>query len=443
MTTAFLTDKYELTMLAAALQSGVAHKKATFELFARRLPAGRKYGVVAGVYRAVEAVENFIFTEEQISFLRDEGSLSVEAIDYLENFKFSGTITSYRDGELFFPYSPIMTVTGTFAEAVILETVLLSIMNHDCAVASAASRMVSVADGRPLLELGSRRTHEDSAVSAAVAAYIAGFAGTSNLEAAHRYNLPVFGTSAHAFTLAHGNEIEAFEAQVAALGVETTLLVDTYDIEQGIRNAITVAGTELGAIRIDSGDLYEETVKARKLLDSLGATNTKIVLSSDIDEFVIDEVLNGGAEKALVDSFGAGTRVVTGSGHPTAGMVYKLVEIEDENGNMRPVAKASSGKKSIGGKKVVYRIASKATGTFVKEVVLPEAQDALLSTLGDDAWVHVPTTDIITNGDVTYGFTLEEARKLHANVRGRLDASARSIESGAVAIPTWGVDGEL
>jgi nicotinate phosphoribosyltransferase len=172
------------------------------------------------------------------------------------------------------------------------------------------------------------------------------------MEAGLRYGVPTTGTSAHAFTLAFADEKDAFRAQVNALGKDTTLLVDTYDIPQGIRNAVEIAGTELGGIRIDSGDLHEETVNARKLLDELGAHKTKIVLSSDIDEYTISELLERGTP---VDGVGAGTRVVTGSGHPTASMVFKLVEREDENGNMIPVAKKATGKGSLGGRKFAYR----------------------------------------------------------------------------------------
>lgn len=383
--TATLVDFYELTMASAALQAGTADRLTTFELFARRLPSGRRYGVVAGVDRALDAVENFRFTEEQLSYISEQGVVSDELIDRLSNFSFTGKLTGYAEGSLYFPYSPILRVEGTFLECVLLETVLLSIYNHDSAIASAASRMVQATQHKfPLIEMGSRRTHEESAISVARSAYIAGFAKTSNVEAGYRYGIPITGTSAHAFSLSFEDEKDAFRAQVDALGSGTTLLVDTYDIPQGIRNAVEVAGTELGAIRIDSGDLHEETVKARELLDSLGATSTKIILSSDIDEYSLENMVERGTP---VDGAGAGTRVATGSGHPTCGMVYKLVEREAEDGTMVPVAKRASGKKSLGSRKTVRRIFE--GGRLTQEVLFsrtdgtpeltPEFKDAAMS----------------------------------------------------------------
>jgi nicotinate phosphoribosyltransferase len=363
--TAFLTDMYELTMLQAALQDGTAARRSVFEVFARRVPLGRGYGVVAGTERAIQAVNNFTFTEAQLSHLSKLGVFTRETLTFLENYRFTGELIGYREGDLFFPNSPIFTVVGTFADAVLLETVLLSIFNHDSAVAAAASRMRVAAGALKLIEMGSRRTHEGAAVAASRAAFIAGFDATSNMEAGFTYAIPTTGTSAHAFTLLHGDEVQAFTAQVAALGKGTTLLVDTYDIEQGIRNAVAVAGPELGGIRIDSGDLVLETFRARKLLNELGAPATKIVLSSDIDEFMIERLMKA---QAPVDVLGAGTRVVTGSGHPAAGMVYKLVAHEaTPGGELIPVEKRATGKKSVGGRKTAYRTysAGKATGEFV------------------------------------------------------------------------------
>ncbi len=239
-------------------------------------------------------------------------------------------------------------------------------MNSDSAVASAASRMVVAADGRPIIEMGSRRTQEYAAVTAARAAYLAGFQATSNLEAGYRYDIPVSGTAAHAWTLAHvnedgtPNEEAAFRTQIETLGVETTLLVDTYDITKGVETAVKVAGPELGGVRIDSGDLGPVTRRVRKQLDELGNHNTKIVVSSDLDEFAI-----AGLRGDPVDVYGVGTSVVTGSGAPTAGMVYKVVEVEGH-----PVAKRSSSKKSQGGAKRAIRT-YRSTGVAVEELVLP------------------------------------------------------------------------
>jgi nicotinate phosphoribosyltransferase len=358
MTTALLTDRYELTMLGSALRDGTAHRRCVFEVFARRLPDGRRYGVVAGTGRLLDAIAEFRFDDETIELLRAGDVIDDATSDHLAGYRFGGDVDGYAEGELYFPYSPVLTVTGTFAEAVVLETLALSVLNHDCAIASAAARMVTAAAGRPLIEMGSRRTHEQAAVAAARAAYLAGFASTSNLEAARRYGVPTAGTAAHAFTLLHDDERAAFAAQVASLGPGTTLLVDTYDITRGIELAVEVAGPALGAIRIDSGDLGVLAHHARAQLDALGATGTRIVVSGDLDEFSIAAL---GATP--VDSYGAGTAVVTGSGAPTAGMVYKLVEVDG-----RPVAKRSEHKESHGGRKTALR-AHKPTGTALEEIV--------------------------------------------------------------------------
>jgi nicotinate phosphoribosyltransferase len=357
------TDQYELTMLSAALRDGTADRRCAFEVFARRLPQGRRYGVVAGTGRIIEQLSDFRYDPDQVKFLRDSGVVDDVTADWLAGFRFSGDIDGYAEGELFFPTSPILTVTGTFAECVVLETLILSVLNHDCAIAAAAARMVTAARGRPLIEMGSRRTHEEAAVAAARASYLAGFASTSNLAAGRRYGIPTAGTAAHAFTLLHDDEVAAFTSQIAALGKQTTLLVDTYDIRQGIRNAIAVAGPDLRAVRIDSGDLSVLAQHSRDLLDELGATETKIVVSGDLDEYAIASLA---AEP--VDVYGAGTAVVTGSGAPTAGLVYKLVEVEG-----RPVVKRSENKATVGGRKTAVR-RHKPTGTATEEVVVPQGE---------------------------------------------------------------------
>jgi nicotinate phosphoribosyltransferase len=358
VTSALLTDRYELTMLGSALRDGTAHRQCTFEVFARRLPEGRRYGVVAGTARVLDELAAFTFDGATLDFLRHEDVIDDPTAEYLSSYHFNGDIDGYPEGELYFPHSPVLTVNGTFAEAVILETLVLSILNHDSAVAAAAARMVSAAGGRPIIEMGSRRTHEQAAVAAARAAYLAGFATTSNLAASQRYGVPTAGTAAHAFVLLHDDERGAFQAQLDSLGASTTLLVDTYDITRGIEVAIAAAGPGLGAIRIDSGDLGVMARHAREQLDRLQATGTRIVVSGDLDEFSIAALA-----AAPVDAYGAGTAVVTGSGAPTAGFVYKLVEVDG-----RPVAKRSEHKASNGGRKTVLR-AHKPSGTALEELV--------------------------------------------------------------------------
>jgi nicotinate phosphoribosyltransferase len=356
-----LTDHYELTMLGAALKDGTAGRQCVFEVFTRRLPPGRRYGVVAGTARLIELVRDFRFDDGELEFLRRTEVVDDQTAEWLSRFRFTGDIEGYAEGELFFPGSPILTVSGTFGETILLETLTLSVLNHDSAVAAAAARMVTAARGRPLIEMGARRAHEEGAVAAARAAYLAGFAYTSNLAAGQRYAIPTAGTAAHAFTLLHDDEVAAFTAQVQAQGKSTTLLVDTYDTDQGIRNAIAVAGPDLRAIRLDSGDLSVLARHARELLDSLGATETKIVVSGDLDEHAVAALA---AEP--VDMYGAGTSVVTGSGAPTAGLVYKLVEVEG-----RPVRKRSEQKATVGGRKTAVR-RHKPTGTAIEEIVVAQ-----------------------------------------------------------------------
>jgi nicotinate phosphoribosyltransferase len=358
---ALMTDQYELTMVSAALRDGTAGRRSVFEVFARRLPSGRRYGVAGGQGRLMVLVRDFRFEPADVEFLTRANIVDDDTAGWLADYHFTGDIDGYAEGELFFPGSPILTVSGTFAECVVLETLILSVLNHDCAVAAAAARMVTAARGRPIIEMGSRRTHEDSAIAAARAAYLAGFASTSNLAAGGRYGIPTTGTSAHAFTLLHDDETAAFASQVAALGKNTTLLVDTYDIAQGIRNAIAVAGPDLRAVRIDSGDLSVLAQHSRELLDSLGATETKIIVSGDMDEYSIATLA---AEP--VDMYGAGTAVVTGSGAPTAGLVYKLVEVEG-----RAVVKRSENKATVGGRKTAVR-RHKPTGTATEEIVVSQ-----------------------------------------------------------------------
>src|SRR3954452_9963978 len=355
---ALLTDRYELTMVGAALADGTADRNCVFELFARRLPHGRRYGVVAGTGRLLEALPHFRFGDRELAALRAQGLTDERLLDWLGDFRFSGDIEGYAEGDLYFPGSPVLTVRAPFAEGVLLETLALSILNHDSAIASAAAPMVAAACERPCIEMGSRRTHEEAAVAAARAAYLVGFGTTSNLEAGRRYGVPTSGTSAHAFTLLHDDERAAFEAQVATLGTETTLLVDTYDVDQGIRNAVEIAGPELGGIRLDSGDLPTLATHARQLLDELGATNTRIVVTSDLDEYAIS-----GLMAAPVDRYGVGTSLVTGSGAPPRGMLYKLVERAG-----MPVAKNSEGKRSVGGRKNAVRRHDR-NGTATAEVI--------------------------------------------------------------------------
>ncbi len=421
--TGLLTDRYELTMLSAALRDGTADRRATFELFARKLPDGRRYGVVAGTGRFLEALSEFRFDDDACESLAE--FLDRDTLAYLRDFRFSGDVDGYAEGELYFPGSPVLSVHGSFAECVVLETLALSIFNHDTAVASAAARMVSAAEGRPLMDMGSRRTHEHAAVAAARAAYIAGFAATSNLQAHRRYGVPTEGTSAHAFTLLHAgpdgpDEPAAFAAQVDALGVGTTLLVDTYDVTTGVENAVAAAGIGLGAVRIDSGDLGVLARQTRAQLDRLGARQTRIVVSGDLDEFAV-----AGLRAEPVDSYGVGTSLVTGSGAPTANMVYKLVEVD---GIL--VEKRSVHKESHGGRKAALRL-SRPTGTITEEIVHPAGHPPPTAEPS-----RVLTVPLARHGEAVVSTDLGAARELVASGLRSLPWEGLMLSHGDPAIPT-------
>ncbi len=420
--TALLTDHYELTMLQAALAAGTASRRSVFELFPRRLPPGRRYGVVAGVGRALEALERFRFDDDVLATLTDV--VDERTLGWLADYRFTGSMWGYPEGEVYLPYSPLLVVESTFAEAVLLETLLLSIYNHDSAIASAASRMTCAAGDRPCIEMGSRRTHEEAAVASARSAYVAGFASTSNLAARQRYGIPSSGTSAHSFTLLHDTEEDAFRAQVESLGRGTTLLVDTYDVAEAVRLAVEVAGGELGAVRLDSGDLALTAHAVRAQLDELGATSTRIVVTSDLDEFAIAALA-----AAPVDSYGVGTQLVTGSGHPTAGFVYKLVAREGDDGTMVSVAKKSHDKHSIGGRKYALRRRDRRGVAEAEVVGIGSAPD-------DDGDDRPLLVDLVRDGVVVGHEPLETARDRHRTARAELPPSAQQMSVGEPVIPT-------
>ncbi|WP_413753531.1 nicotinate phosphoribosyltransferase [Streptomyces sp. R-74717] len=425
--TALFTDQYELTMVQAALKAGTADRRSVFEAFTRRLPEGRRYGVVAGIGRMLDAVENFHFDDEMLTFLREQNVVDGPTLDWLADYRFSGDIWGYPEGEVYFPGSPILRVEGSFAECVLLETVILSILNHDSAIAAAASRMSAAAGGRGLIEMGARRTHELSAVASARAAYIGGFDTTSDLAAGFRYNIPTVGTSAHAFTLLHDTERDAFRAQVDSLGRGTTLLVDTYDVAEAVRTAVEVAGTGLGAVRIDSGDLLLVAHRVRQQLDELGATGTKIVVTSDLDEYAIASLA-----AAPVDAYGVGTQLVTGSGQPTCSMVYKLVAravSADPAEPLRPVAKKSLGAKtSVGGRKWAARRLDE-NGVAEAEVI---GAGPVPAELADRQLL----AELVRGGEVIAREPLDAARERHIAARSGLPMSAMQLSRGEPVIPT-------
>ena len=376
---------------------------------------------MAGTGRILEALERFEFDAEQIDWLRDQGIISEEAAQFLSSWRFTGDIWGYAEGECYFSGSPLLTVEGTFADCTLLETLLLSILNH----------------GRPCMDMGARRAHERAAVSAARAAVIGGFQGTSDLEAAKRYGIRCIGTAAHAFTLLHDTERDAFDSQVAKLGAGTTLLVDTYDIRQGVINAVEAAraaGGELGAVRLDSGDLVAEAFKVRGQLDAMGATTTKITVTSDLDEYAIAAL---GA--APVDSYGVGTKLVTGSGVPTAALVYKVVQREDSNGETVLVAKKAESKSTVGGRKVAGRVLGE-DGYATEELLLVgtsfEEGQALLAERG----ARPLQVQLVRGGQIdaaAWGSeALSRAQEHHLRARNELPYQAWRLSEGEAAIPT-------
>jgi len=426
--TSLYTDHYELTMLQAALHSGAAHRRSVFEAFARRLPEGRRYGIVAGTGRILEGIRNFTFSDEQLQFLSRTKVVNQETIDYLAGFRFTGDIYGYAEGDVYLPYSPILIVESSFAEACVLETFVLSALNHDSAIASAASRMTGAAGGRPCIEMGSRRTHEESAVAAARAAVIAGFHSTSNLEAGFRYGLKTVGTAAHSFTLLHDSERDAFEAQLSSMGTGTALLVDTYDVETAVRTAVELAGPALGGVRLDSGDLIAQAQWVRKLLDDLGNHHTRITVTSDLDEYAIAALAS-----APVDAYGVGTELVTGSGAPTASMVYKLVSREDNQGVQVPVAKKAKDKASVGGRKYALRRLDD-NGKATAEILGVGHRPA------DDGNDRPLLQQFVKNGELLDGWTgsagVTRGIERHAASMAEMPRTVYRLQRGEPAIPT-------
>ncbi len=407
------TDHYELTMLRTFVADGIADTPATFEVFARHLPPGRTFGMLAGTGRFIDALADLRFEDAQIAWLLERGIIDDATAARLADFSFSGSISGYREGDVYLPHSPVMTVDTTLGEGVLLETLALSILNHDTAIASAAARMRLAARDAGLIEMGSRRTHEDSAVAAARAAYLAGFTSSSNLEAGFVHGVPTAGTVAHAFVLAYPNEAEAFASQITVLGADTTLLVDTHDTEQGIRTAIKVGGPSLGAIRIDSGDLGDEARRARTMLDEAGCHATRIIATGDLNEFRIAELVAAGAP---IDGYGVGTELVSGGSHLTPGFVYKLVAVADDVGTMRPVAKQSVDKSSTGGRKQVRR-GLRDGRLVVERLALDDAEVAAIVEVlrADGLEVADPTIDYVVGGQIHDVPSLAEARGLAAS----------------------------
>ena len=347
------TDLYQLTMAAAYFQAGLRHK-ASFEMFVRSMPRDRGYLLAAGLEQILAYLTDLRFTGEEIDYLRDHPSfrhVDKGFFEYLRQFEFHGEIWALPEGTLFFAAEPLIRVTAPLIEAQIVETYILSMLNFQTMVATKASRVVGAARGRTVVDFGTRRAHgPEAGVWAARASTIGGCAGTSNVHAARTLGISAVGTAAHSFVMAFDTEKEAFETYFSVFPESTVFLIDTYDTLTGARLA-TAFGPGVRGVRLDSGDLASLATEVRRILDDAGMTDTKIMASSDLNEYRIEELLDQGAP---IDSFGVGTEMVTSRDDPALSGVYKLVETERE-GRTEYRLKLSRDKATLPGRKQVFR----------------------------------------------------------------------------------------
>lgn len=352
---ALLTDLYQLTMAAGYFAAGKVREKATFELFVRRLPANRNFLIATGLEQVVEYLLNFRFTPEELDYLRELPQLrhaSPEFFDFLRDLRFTGDLFAVPEGTPIFGGEPILAVRAPLIEAQIPETYLLATIAFQTLVATKAARIAEIADGRTVVEFGTRRAHSpDSGTYAGRAAYIGGCIGTSNVLTGMRYGVPVFGTAAHSWVQSFATEQEAFGRLQELLGDRTVYLIDTFDTVQGARRAAAL-GKPLWGVRIDSGNLAAMSKAARQILDDAGLQDAKIMVSGDLNEYKILELI---AAKAPVDAFGVGTDLAVSSDLPSIGAVYKLVEMRPPGGKPRYTAKFSEEKTTLAGPKQIFR----------------------------------------------------------------------------------------
>ena len=365
-----IVDLYELTMALGYFSNRYNHN-ATFEVFVREMPKNRSYLVTAGLQQIIEYLLNLKFHPDQIAYLKqlsDFRQVDSEFWDFLAEFRFSGDMWAIPEGQIVFPGEPLVRISAPIIQAQVIETFLLSMINFQTLIASKAARVVQAAtlNGRQrgVMEFGSRRAHgPEASILAARASYIAGCVGSSNVMAGMRFGIPVYGTAAHSWTMAFGKELDAFRAYHKVFPQSTILLIDTYDIEQGARNAVKI-GPALKGVRIDSGDLLQESRKVRKILDAADMQHVKIIVSGDLNEYKIKRLVEQGAP---IDSFGVGTQMVTSEDAASLGGIYKLVE-QEIDGEIRYRAKFSRNKATYPGKKQVFRLLNK-DGTFRRDVI--------------------------------------------------------------------------
>lgn len=407
------TDLYQINMAETYWEDNMHNRKAVFEVYFRKLPFDNGYAVFAGLERVVDYLTNFKFTKSDIEYLKNELGYKEDFLDYLQTLKFTGTIRSMKEGELVFNNEPMLRIEAPLAEAQIIETAILNIVNYQTLIATKASRMKQVIGEQSAMEFGTRRAQEmDAAIWGTRAAFIGGFDATSNVRAGKLFGIPVSGTHAHSLIQAYRDEYTAFH-KYAKRHKDCTFLVDTYDtLKSGVPTAIKVA-KELGdkinfkAIRLDSGDLAYLSKEARKMLDKAGFKNTKIVASNDLDEYTVSQLKHQGAK---IDSWGIGTKLITSYDQAALGAVYKLVSIEDDEGNMVDTIKISGNpeKVSTPGLKRIYRIVNlsnnKAEGDYIAmEHEKPQLEEKLKMFHP----IHTYISKFVTNF---------EARELHHDI---------------------------
>lgn len=367
---ALLCDFYELTMGRGYFNTEMKDKIAYFDVFFRRVPDGGGYAIAAGLEQIIHYIEDLHFTDEDIEFLRSKNIFDEEFLKYLRNFSFTGDIWAVPEGTVIFPGEPILTVRAPAIEAQLVETYILLAFNHQCLIATKASRMVRAAKGRPISEFGSRRAHgEDAAVYGARAAYIGGCSGTACTLSDKLYGVPAGGTMAHSWVQMFDSEYDAFTTYCRLYPNNPTLLIDTYSVfGSGLPNAIRAIkdvlwpmGLKKCGVRIDSGDIAYITKKVRRLLDEAGLTDCKIIVSNSLDEYIITEVLS---QEACIDAFGVGERLITAKSDAVFGCVYKLAATEDPDGTITPKIKVSENAAKITNPhfKKVYRLYSNESG---------------------------------------------------------------------------------
>lgn len=372
-----LTDFYEFTMANGYFEHGFVDKIAYFDMFFRKVPDGGGYAIMVGVEQLIEYLENLEFDEEDIAFLRSKGIFSEEFLQYLKNFKFECDVWAVPEGMPIFPGEPIVTVRGPVIQAQFVETMILLTVNHQSLIATKANRIVRAADGRPVMEFGSRRAQGyNAAIMGARASYIGGCVGTACAIAERKFGVPALGTMAHSWIQLFDNEYDAFAAYAKTYPEDCTLLVDTYNVlKSGIPNAIRVfrdvllpMGCRPKGIRIDSGDITYLSKKARKMLDDAGFPDCGIVASNSLDEFIIRDTLMQGAQ---INSFGVGERLITSSSEPVFGGVYKIVAVEEDDGTITPKIKLSENVTKITTPcfKQVYRLFSRENDMAIADVI--------------------------------------------------------------------------